>query len=254
MVRHAERLITGPSPARSLAVSTRTPAGRSVRAIDKFRDTIRLGVRVFAQVIQGDVSDVAAAHIALDRWAQELAPEASGWLSSIAGVTNDGRFILLALFESDEAAQRNSERPEQSAWWTETSKLFSDQPTFRNSHDVTVAITGDLDRAGFVQIIQGRGELARTRELLKLTVDQMAAQRPEIIGSVAVEYDSAAYTLAIYFAPEGAALSSGSREPLPELTAQMNELMTALNIGEAEFFDLHQPWVYGPGAGHGGDP
>jgi hypothetical protein len=70
---------------------------------------------VFVQVIQGQVADAAKVRAALDRWVQELAPKASGWLGSTAGVTEDGRFVALARFESEEAARRNSQRPEQRA-------------------------------------------------------------------------------------------------------------------------------------------
>jgi hypothetical protein len=68
---------------------------------------------VFVQVIQGQVADAAKVRAAMDRWGQELAPGARGWLGSTAGVTEDGRFIALARFESEEAARRNSGRPEQ---------------------------------------------------------------------------------------------------------------------------------------------
>ena len=39
---------------------------------------------VFVQVIQGQVADAAKVRAALDRWGQELAPGASGWLGSTA--------------------------------------------------------------------------------------------------------------------------------------------------------------------------
>ena len=65
---------------------------------------------MFVQVIQGQVSDPEQARAALDRWARELAPGAGGWLGSTAGVTEDGRFIALARFESEEAARRSVAR------------------------------------------------------------------------------------------------------------------------------------------------
>jgi hypothetical protein len=73
-----------------------------------------------------------------------------GWLGTTAGVTEDGRFIELARFESEQAARRNSDRPEQDQWWTETSKLFTGAATFKDSSDVTVDVTVDPDDAGFV--------------------------------------------------------------------------------------------------------
>jgi hypothetical protein len=201
---------------------------------------------MFVQVIQGQVSDAGQARAALDRWVQELAPGATGWLGSTAGVTEDGRFIALARFESEEAAQRNSDRPEQDQWWAETSKLFSGEATVRDSSDVTVDVNGEPDIAGFVQVIQGRGsDPDRARELMGQDSSEWAAFRPDIIGSVGVGHDGGAYTMALYFTSEEAAREGERKEPPPGLKAQMEE-MGKLNVGEPEFFDLKQPWLYSP--------
>jgi hypothetical protein len=199
---------------------------------------------VFVQVIQGQVSDAGKVRAAFDRWVQELAPGAIGWLGSTAGVTEDGRFIALARFESEEAARRNSDRPEQDQWWTETAKLFSGEASFKDSSDVTVDVTGDPDDAGFVQVIQGRGsDPGRARELMGQDSSEWAAFRPDILGSVGVGHEGGAYTMAIYFTSEEAAREGERKEPPPELKAQMDE-MAALSVGEPEFFDLKQPWLY----------
>jgi hypothetical protein len=201
---------------------------------------------VFVQVIQGQVSDAGKVRAAFDRWVQELAPGAIGWLGSTAGVTDDGRFIALARFESEEAARRNSDRPEQDQWWTETAKLFSGEASFKDSSDVTVDVTGDPDDAGFVQVIQGRGsDPGRARELMGQDSSEWAAFRPDILGSVGVGHEGGAYTMAIYFTSEAAAREGERKEPPPELKAQMDE-MAALSVGEPEFFDLKQPWLYAP--------
>jgi hypothetical protein len=201
---------------------------------------------VFVQVIQGQVTDAGKVRAALDRWAQELAPGATGWLGSTAGVTEDGRFIALARFESEEAARRNSARPEQDQWWTETAKLLTGQASFKDSSDVTVDVTGDPDDAGFVQVIQGRGsDPERARELMGQDSSAWAAFRPDIIGSVGVGHEGGAYTVAMYFTSEAAAREGERKEPPPELKALMEE-MDALNVGEPEFSDLKQPWLYAP--------
>jgi hypothetical protein len=202
---------------------------------------------VFVQVMQGQAADAGKLRAALDRWAQELAPGATGWLGSTAAVTEDRRFIALARFESEEAARRNSDRPEQDQWWAETSKLFTGEVTFKDSSDVTVDVTGNPDDAGFVQVIQGRGsDPDRARELMGQDSSEWAAFRPEIIASVAVGHEGGAYTMAIYFTSEEEAREGERKEPPPELKAQMDE-MAALSIGEPEFFDLKQPWLYSPG-------
>jgi len=68
---------------------------------------------VFVQVIQATINNADQARAALDRWVEELASGAIGWLGTTAGVSGDGGFIALARFESEEAARRNSDRPEQ---------------------------------------------------------------------------------------------------------------------------------------------
>jgi hypothetical protein len=201
---------------------------------------------VFVQVLQGQVADAEQLRAALDRWAQQLAPGATGWLGSTAGVTEDGRFIALARFQSQEAARRNSDRPEQDRWWAETAELFTGQATFNDSSDVTVDLTGDPDAAGFVQVIQGRGsDPDRARELMGQDSPEWAAFRPEILGSLAVSHEGGAYTMAVYFTSEAAAREGERKQPPPELQAQMDEL-AALSVGEPEFFDLKQPWLYAP--------
>jgi hypothetical protein len=202
---------------------------------------------MFVQVIQGRVADAEAMRRALDRWAAELAPGAVGWLGSTAGVTDDGRFIALVRFESAQAAQRNSERPEQDQWWAETSKLFDGEATFRDSTDVTVDAVGDPDRAGFVQVMQGRGsDPERARELMSQDSDKWADFRPDVIGSVAAGHDGGAYTMAMYFTSEAEAREGERKELPPELAAQMEE-MNKMSIGEPEFFDIRRPWLLSPG-------
>ena len=201
---------------------------------------------MFVQVIRGQVSDAARMRAALDRWATDLAPGAAGWLGSTAGVTEDGRFITLARFGSEDAARRNSARPEQDQWWAETSGLFTGEATFRDSNDVTVDLTGDPDKAGFVQIIQGRGsDPDRARQLMAQDSDEWAKFRPDVVGSIAVGHEGGDYTMAMYFTSEAEARDGERKEPPAHLQAQMEE-MNKLNIGVPEFLDLKNPWLYTP--------
>src|SRR6516164_5596409 len=100
---------------------------------------------MFVQVIQGRVSSPGQVRDALDRWEEQLAIGAEGWLGSTAGVTEAGEFVALARFESADAALRNSDRPEQHQWWMDTAKLFAGEITFRDSSDVTVDVNGNPD-------------------------------------------------------------------------------------------------------------
>jgi hypothetical protein len=201
---------------------------------------------MFAQVIQGRSSQPEALAQAFDRWKEDLSPGATGWLGSTGGVTEDGRFIAVARFESEEAARANSDRPEQGAWWEETAKLLDGEATFRDSSDIVVDLQGDPDQAGFVQVMQGRGsDPERAKQLMAQDSDKWAAFRPDVLGSLVVGHDDGAYTMVAYFTSEAEAREGERKEPPPELAAQMEE-MNKLTIGETEYFDLTQPFLSSP--------
>jgi hypothetical protein len=201
---------------------------------------------MFVQVIQGHVADAARARAQLDQWAAEVAPGAVGWLGSTAGVTDDGTLVALARFESEEAAQQNSDRPEQSAWWEQTATLFTEEPTFHNSTSVDVETYGDPSDAGFVQVMQGRSSNPdRARELMANDPTDWEEFRPDILGTVSVGHDGDAWTMAIYFTSEQAAREGEQKQPPPEMEAMMKE-MDALSVGEPVFFDLKEPWFHAP--------
>ena len=201
---------------------------------------------MFVQVIQGHTSDSGQVRAQLDRWVQEVAPGAVGWLGSTSGVTEDGRVIALARFESEEAAQQNSDRPEQTAWWKEMAALFTDEPVFHNSSSVEVDTPGDPSQAGFVQIMQGRSkDPDRARELMANDPTDWQDFRPDILGTVSIAHDGDAWTMAIYFTSEAAAREGEQKEPPLEMQQMMKE-MDELSIGEPVFFDLKDPWLDAP--------
>ena len=201
---------------------------------------------MFVQVIQGRVSDAAAMRTAMDQWMRDLAPGATGWLGSTAGVTEDGRFIALARFDSEQDARRNSDRPEQGEWWAETAKLLDGEATFHDSTTVVEDLVGDPDDAGFVQVMQGRGsDPDRARDLMTEDSGAWRDFRPDIIGSLSLQHDADGWTMAIWFTSEEAAREGERKDPPAEMKAQMDEL-NSLMIGQPEFFDLKDPWLSGP--------
>ena len=202
---------------------------------------------MFAQVIQGRTSNAEGLRAAFDRWVQELAPGSIGWLGSTGGVTDDGRFIAVARFESRDAAERNSQRPEQGRWWEETERLFDGEVTFRDSEDVTVDLQGDPERAGFVQIMQGRvTDPARAKELMaSMDSGDMAAMRPDVLGSVQIGHEDGEWTQVIYFTSEAEAREGERKEAPPEMQAVMDEMMK-LSEGPPDYFDLRSPTLQSP--------
>jgi hypothetical protein len=201
---------------------------------------------MFVQVIQGRTSNPQGLDAALNQWVQDLAPSATGWLGSTSGVTEDGRSIAVVRFESEDDARRNSDRPEQGEWWSETAKLFDGEATFLDSNDVTVDVQGDPDQAGFVQVMQGRSsDPERARQLMDQDADKWSAFRPDMLGSVSIGHQDGGYTMVMYFTSEAEAREGERKELPPELQAQMEE-MSKLSVGDAEFFDLKQPVIISP--------
>jgi len=201
---------------------------------------------MFVQVIQGRTSNPQGLDAALNQWVQDLAPSATGWLGSTSGVTEDGRTIAVVRFESEDDARRNSDRPEQGEWWSETAKLFDGEATFSDSNDVTVDVQGDPDQAGFVQVMQGRSsDPERARQLMDQDADKWTAFRADMLGSVSIGHEDGGYTMVMYFTSEAEAREGERKEVPPELQAQMEE-MGKLTVGETEFFDLKQPVIISP--------
>jgi hypothetical protein len=201
---------------------------------------------MFVQVIQGKVSDAEQVHQQFDKWSRELAPGATGWLGSTAGVTDDGSLVAFVRFDSEEHARQNSSRPEQDSWWSDTSRLFTTGAEFMDSTDVTVDVPGNPDSATFVQIIEGRTtDPERGRELATQNTGNWAEFRPDMLGSVEADFPGGAYAMELFFTSEAEARVGEKKEPPPELKAQMDE-MNALNAEPPTFYDLKNPWIYSP--------
>jgi hypothetical protein len=201
---------------------------------------------MFVQLIEGKVSDPAAVRAQVDRWVDELAPGATGWLGTTAGVTPDGQMVAIVRFEDEAAARRNSDRPEQGAWWAEMAKLIDGDATFRNSERVLVDVRGNPEEAGFVQVMQGAStDPERGWKLMEEDDTDWTAFRPDIIGSVNIGHPDGRWSMVNYFTSEAEAREGEKKEPTPEMQQMMEELMS-LSAGEPTFFDIPDPWYYSP--------
>ncbi|HEV8622948.1 MAG TPA: hypothetical protein VG034_00710 [Acidimicrobiia bacterium] len=200
---------------------------------------------MFIQVITGTTSDREGLRRQADRWDRELRPGAAGFLGTTAGVTDDGRFIVAARFESEEAANRNSAREEQGAWWAETEK-YLDNVSFQDSIEVTTMLGGGSNDAGFVQVMRGRvTDKAKAAELMARSAEfeaNMRERRPDVLGDVTAQHGDGSYTDLIYFTSEAEA-REGEAKPMPaEMQAMFEEFMSAMTIDE--YLDLKDPWLY----------
>jgi len=198
---------------------------------------------MFVQLIEGRVADRDGLRRQMDRWMEELRPGAEGFLGTTGGVTDDGRAIFAARFESAAAASANSERPEQGRWWAETEGCFAGEVAFTDSDDVETYLGGGSDDAGFVQLMKSRGiDRDRLHALDKTFEESAASFRPDLIGGVRVWTGPDSSVEIAYFTSEAEARDGEKKQPPAELAEQMAEF-EAMMAG-TEFLDLHDPWLY----------
>ena len=200
---------------------------------------------MFVQVVQGKTKDKTGAREMWDRWNREVKPAAKGYLGATGGVTANGDLIVIARFESAEAAERNNNIPEQQQWYSEFEKYVEGEPTFTNYTNVDLDQEGGSDDAGFVQVIRVKGGDPEAFKALDAEIaDKMRELRPDVIGSLNA-YEGDDVTSVIYFTSEAEARVAEKQEPDPEAAAMMAE-MGSLVAGEMTFLDLRSPWLASP--------
>lgn len=197
---------------------------------------------MFVQVIEGKVADVDGMRRLMQRWTDELEPGATGYLGTTAGVTADGRSIAVVRFESAEAAQANSERPEQGAWWSEMEACFDGDVSFADSSDVVTFLGGGSDDAGFVQVMKSHDLDRRAVERMDRLFEEHAPTfRPDVIGSLRVWTGADSDYEVVYFTSEADARAGESAPPPAELQDMLPDFEEM--AANTEYFDLTDPWL-----------
>ena len=193
---------------------------------------------MFIQIIQGTSTRQDELHALADRWREELAPGADGWLGGTYGFTDDNQFVGVVRFESREKAMANSARPEQSAWAEEMMALMDGEVTFHDAEDVTLLMGGGSDDAGFVQVIRGKvDDPSRLKALMTSDPTRMHEMRPDILGAtLAIEPDGT-FTETVAFVDEDRARKGEQMEPPEDVRAELDYALSG-----ATFYDLHHPW------------
>lgn len=201
---------------------------------------------MFVQVIHGRAKDGEALRKQLDRWDQELKAGSIGFLGGTAGQTDDGEFFMAARFESQEAAQSNSDRPEQGEWWEETAQYFDGEPSFHDYTNVELWNDGGSDDAGFVQAMHGKSkDIKRSNELSSQFDQEASAElRPDILGGVNCWTDDGDFTSINYFTSEAEAREGEKKEPPEEFKKVMDEWMSL--HPDVKFIDLKDPIYTSP--------
>lgn len=193
---------------------------------------------MFIQIIQGRCTRQDDLRAVLDRWQDELADGADGWLGGTYGFTDDDQFLAVVRFEDREAATANSRRPEQGRWAEDMVAAFDGPVEFHDSDDVTLLFDGGSDDAGFVQVIRGKvDDPERLRRLIASEPTELRLMRPDIIGAtLAIEPDGT-FTETVAFSNEASARGGESQEMPADVRADLEYALK-----DATFYDLHHPW------------
>lgn len=195
---------------------------------------------MFVQMIRGTVRSASEAQGMFDRWTDEVRPGAIGWLGATSGVTPDGELVALVRFSSAEEAQRNSDRPEQGAWWEEMAERFTGPVTFHDCDDVAQILDGGRDTAGFVQVMEWSGGGSRSAaELAEMASRLVREHRPDVLGGLVAVARDGATIQAVYFTSEEQAREAESAPSPDEESAEMDRLMD--EYGEPRYLDLPSP-------------
>ncbi|MGN6577448.1 MAG: hypothetical protein ACTHKG_17380 [Nocardioides sp.] len=197
---------------------------------------------MFIQIMQGRCSKPDELRAMTERWVSELAPGATGWLGGTFGFTDDGQAVAVVRFESKEAAQANSERPEQAAWWAEMEKLYDGPVEFHDCNRVSMMMDGGSDQAGFVQVIRGKLDDPDAIESGMREMETVLHEaRPDIIGATLAIEDDGTFIETVAFTDEATArqkertaMSQGAAADMMQRWDQMTH--------DVQYLDLHQPW------------
>lgn len=196
---------------------------------------------MFVQVIEAKTSDPDAVMEQGERWQRELQPGAVGFLGVTAGVTSDGRSVVIARFEDEASARANAARPEQTAWFEEMAKLYDTEPAFAESSDVTEWMGGGSDDAGFVQVMKMTGVDRAQVEKMDAAFEPFADLRPDLIGGLRIWTGADSCIDVAYFTSEEEA-RQGEKAELPEEAQQLMSEMQGM--GSTEYLDLRNPQLH----------
>jgi hypothetical protein len=191
---------------------------------------------MFVQVIVAEDVDEGIGDV-LRRWHEEVRPGADGWLGGTGGVTSDGAFVLAVRFESEEHARRNSDRPEQGAWWAEAEKRLTGGVRFHDCDRVALVRGGGDDAAGFVQVMESRpAEPVDVDELADEMTGVIEQHRPDVLGGL-VASDGDRLFQVVYFTSE----EEARRQEAEQVETDEEFEAFEERIGEVRYHDLTAP-------------
>ncbi len=201
---------------------------------------------MFLQIIQAPAGDADALRAASYWWADKLGSTSVGWLGCTGGVTEEGVFFTAERFESEQKMWVEAGRPGRRRWWAQITQNLTGAATFTNCREVEVFAPDPtaIDKAGLVQIVQGRvRDRVLMRTLLRSMEKEMFLHRPDMLGSTLAFHPDDGYTHLLYHTSEDDVADAELRETPPRVKAMMDAIYE-LNTVMPTYHVLAHPWAH----------
>jgi hypothetical protein len=195
---------------------------------------------MFIQVVEAKIQDRDLAKEAWAAWDENVKPHAIGWLGNTGGLTDDGRLIAVSRFESEAAANKNNDLPEQNQWYEKFMANLASEVSFMNCPEVDEMLGGGSNEAGFVQLIQGHcSDVEKMRSLGRDMEEELSSRRPDMLGGTVAWHADAPgdFTQTMYFKSEEEARKNEADQAMGGAPDEFRSLLSNLT-----FTDLHDPW------------
>jgi hypothetical protein len=196
---------------------------------------------MFIQVVEAKIQDRDLAKEAWSAWDENVKPHAIGWLGNTGGLTDDGRLIAVSRFESEAAANKNNDLPEQNQWYEKFMANLASEISFTNCPEVDEMMGGGSNDARFVQLIQGHcSDVEKMRSVGRDMEAELSSRRPDVLGgTIAWHVDAPGdFTQTMYFKSEEEARKNEADEAMGGAPDEFRSLLSNLT-----FTDLHDPWL-----------
>ncbi|MDP9404705.1 MAG: hypothetical protein M3P85_15625 [Actinomycetota bacterium] len=154
--------------------------------------------------------------------------------------------VLMARFDSPDAARANAARPELGAWWSATEDLLEGSADFLETGDVNVQPVKDASRSGFVQLMRARVRDRGRLEAIEAEVGPAFFElRPDFLDGYRAWLPDGSLAAVDYFNSVAEARAGEAREMPDHLTARFQEWMALLE--GTGWYDLTEPLLAAPG-------
>lgn len=197
---------------------------------------------IYVEIIQARVKDPAGVQEVYARWVRDVAPGADGWLASTAGISDEGEFIAVVRFASEQAARLNRSRPQQDSWWREMSQQLADDARFI---DCAAVATFGEDRPGdpgFVQAVQGQAaKLPGVLEQVAETAQHHIFEHHlDVLGGLIADHGDGGFTEVVYY-PSPEAARHGESGNVADRDVTLVERLAGF-VADLRYLNLADPW------------